>query len=350
METTATSAQDRPAVSVIVPVYNAEKTLRRCLDSLLAQRFSDLELLVVDDGSTDSSAAICKEYASADPRVRLCRKENGGVSSARNLGLKEARGEFIAFCDSDDYVDTDMYETMYNTAVENHADVVFTGIQTVDQNGIISPMNDYPTLQIIKEKNRIHHFAMDMIASEPSDPTERHVAMSAKIALYRKALIDRYNLQFVSERIIISEDLIWNLDILCHATCIVTLPQTFYYYYKNLSSLSKQIRTDRFAFFKALRKELCQRTKFYGMPQETKLRIDRMFIGYCRFYIGNIYNSSLLPQNKKKIISEICKDKIWSELWHTYPISKMSKIHFLMLLLIKHNCYNAMSLIYKIKK
>ena len=333
---------NKPKVSIIVPIYNVELYLDRTVRSLLNQTLKEIEIILVDDESPDNCPAICDHYSNEYSNIRVVHKKNAGLGMACNSGIEIATGEYIAFCDSDDYVDTDMYETMYNTAVENHADVVFTGIQTVDQNGIISPMNDYPTLQIIKEKNRIHHFAMDMIASEPSDPTERHVAMSAKIALYRKTLIDRYNLQFVSERIIISEDLIWNLDILCHATCIVTLPQTFYYYYKNLSSLSKQIRTDRFAFFKALRKELCQRTKFYG--------IDRMFIGYCRFYIGNIYNSSLLPQNKKKIISEICKDKIWSELWHTYPISKMSKIHFLMLLLIKHNCYNAMSLIYKIKK
>ena len=152
METTATSAQDRPAVSVIVPVYNAEKTLRRCLDSLLAQRFSDLELLVVDDGSTDSSAAICLEYASADPRVRLCRKENGGVSSARNLGLKEARGEFIAFCDSDDCAGADWLSSLYDAigdsgmAVGGYVRTEPSGVEVIESAGKSCTMVHIPEI------------------------------------------------------------------------------------------------------------------------------------------------------------------------------------------------------------
>lgn len=91
-----------PLISVIVPVYNSEKYLHRCIDSILTQTFSDFELLLVDDGSTDSSGAICDEYAKKDQRVRVFHKENGGVSSARNLGLDKARGEWIAFVDADD--------------------------------------------------------------------------------------------------------------------------------------------------------------------------------------------------------------------------------------------------------
>lgn len=94
----------RVKISVIVPVYNAEKYLRRCVGSILAQTFTDFELLLVDDGSTDASGAICDEYASADARVRVFHKPNGGVSSARNLGLDNARGEWIAFADADDYL------------------------------------------------------------------------------------------------------------------------------------------------------------------------------------------------------------------------------------------------------
>lgn len=94
-------------ISVIVPVYNAEKYLHRCVDSILAQTFKDFELLLIDDGSTDGSGAICDEYAQKDSRVRVFHKENGGVSSARNLGLENARGEWILFVDSDDALSLD---------------------------------------------------------------------------------------------------------------------------------------------------------------------------------------------------------------------------------------------------
>ena len=96
---------ENPKITVIVPVYNTEKYLRRCVDSILAQTFTDFELLLIDDGSTDGSGAICDEYAKKDSRVRVFHKEIGGVSSARNLGLDKAYGEWISFVDSDDWID-----------------------------------------------------------------------------------------------------------------------------------------------------------------------------------------------------------------------------------------------------
>ncbi len=105
-----------PKISVIVPVYNVERYLPRCIDSILAQTFTDFELLLIDDGSKDSSGEICDEYASKDSRVRVFHKENGGVSSARNLGLDNARGEWIAFCDSDDWVKPEFLGTFIGMA------------------------------------------------------------------------------------------------------------------------------------------------------------------------------------------------------------------------------------------
>ena len=96
-------------ISIIVPVYNTEKYLRCCIDSILVQTFADFELLLINDGSTDSSGTICEEYALEDRRVRVFHKENGGVSSARNVGLDNARGEWITFVDSDDYIEEKEY-------------------------------------------------------------------------------------------------------------------------------------------------------------------------------------------------------------------------------------------------
>lgn len=93
-----------PEISVIVPVYNVEKYLRRCIDSILAQTYTDFEILLVDDGSTDGSLAICNDYASRDCRVRVFHQANGGASSARNLGMEKVSGKWLTFCDADDYV------------------------------------------------------------------------------------------------------------------------------------------------------------------------------------------------------------------------------------------------------
>ena len=113
--------------SVIIPVYNAKETLRRCLDSLVRQQFSDYELLLINDGSTDGSDAICREYANTYSCVRYFVKENSGVSSARNLGLEQAEGEYILFVDSDDYVSEDYFALLSHTLESNAVDLLMFG-------------------------------------------------------------------------------------------------------------------------------------------------------------------------------------------------------------------------------
>lgn len=113
-----------PRLSVIVPVYNAEKYINKCLDTILSQTFKDFELILVDDGSPDKCGDICEKYAKLDNRIKVFHKKNGGVSSARNLGLSEARGEYIAFIDPDDYIDSNMFEDTIEYLQNNDGDIV----------------------------------------------------------------------------------------------------------------------------------------------------------------------------------------------------------------------------------
>ena len=115
-------------ISVIVPIYKVEEYLGRCVDSLLQQSFGDFEIILVDDGSPDGCGAICDAYASQDPRVRAVHKSNGGLSSARNAGLHVARGDVIAFVDSDDWVSPDFLEAMYVAMEREGADIVECGV------------------------------------------------------------------------------------------------------------------------------------------------------------------------------------------------------------------------------
>lgn len=338
-------------VSVVVPVYKVESYIDRTLKSLLSQTLEEMEIILVDDGSPDRCPEICDQYAAEYSQVKVVHKQNAGLGMACNSGIEVAEGEYIAFCDSDDFVDTVMYQTMYDAALKYQADAVYTGIQTIDQHDVVSLMNGYPSLQVMQGRGAIQHFAMDMIASAPSCKEERTVPMSAKIVLYRKALIDQFNLRFVSERKLISEDLIWNLDFMNQASCVVALPKTFYYYYKNNSaSLCSQLRLDRFSFYKILREDLLKRCRSYHYPQEVVDRINRMFIGYCRFYIGSICTSSLPSEEKQKLATEICTDDVWKEVWKDYPMNKMPVVHRLMAVFMKWNCFTAMNLIYKLKR
>ncbi len=128
-----------PLISVIVPVYNIMKYLPRCVDSLCAQTYQNLEILLVDDGSTDGTSRLCDELAERDERIRVFHKENGGSSSARNLGIAHSRGEYIGFVDSDDYVEPTMYEELYKGIVDFQAEIAQIGRNEIDEQGNLMP-------------------------------------------------------------------------------------------------------------------------------------------------------------------------------------------------------------------
>lgn len=124
-----------PLISVIVPVYNIEKYLERCVNSIREQTYDNIEILLVDDGSTDGSGKLCDKFAEEDDRIRVFHKENGGSSSARNLGIAEAKGEYLGFVDSDDYVSANMYELLVGAINEFQAEVAQVGRDEIDEEG-----------------------------------------------------------------------------------------------------------------------------------------------------------------------------------------------------------------------
>ena len=128
---------NREKISVVVPVYNAEAYLEKCLNSILGQTYENLEIILVNDGSTDRSAEIIENYKNKDPRIVVINKENGGVSSARNRGIDVATGKFIIFVDADDYIENNMFETLEEDLFKNNVDISMCGYRNVDVNGNI---------------------------------------------------------------------------------------------------------------------------------------------------------------------------------------------------------------------
>jgi glycosyltransferase involved in cell wall biosynthesis len=339
-----------PKVSIIVPIYNVERYLDRCVQSLVNQTLHDIEIILVDDESPDNCPAMCDVYEARDSRIKVVHKKNGGLGMACNSGLEVAKGEYVAFCDSDDWVELNTYELMYNAAIRANADAVFTGIKTIDDVGVVKTMNCYDTFEVLTDKARIQNFAMDMISSSAEDPVESHIAMSAKIVLYRRSLIESNKLKFVSERQFITEDLIWNLDVLGHASVVVKMPEIFYFYYNNTSSISKKVRTDRFHFFISNRLEIYRRTALLQYPCEVNERIDRMFIRYVRHQVGDILMSSYRFVERKKIVSEMLTDKVTQEIIAAYPTFKLPKLQQIIIWLMKHNCQMALLILFRIRR
>lgn len=141
------NASNQPLISVIVPVYNIIPYLPRCVESLREQTYRNLEILLIDDGSTDDTPALCYRLAEGDARIRVFHKENGGPSSARNYGLEQARGEYVGFVDSDDYVDADMYERLYRAIEDTRMPVAQVGRDEIDKDGNILPNICEPVAQ-----------------------------------------------------------------------------------------------------------------------------------------------------------------------------------------------------------
>lgn len=121
----------KPKISIIIPVYNVEEYIKRCLESIMNQTFKDFELILVNDGSTDNSGHICNEYMKKYSNIKVIHKSNGGVSSARNIGIYEAKGEYVGFIDPDDYIRKDMYKELYENIVKNKCDIAISSFLTI---------------------------------------------------------------------------------------------------------------------------------------------------------------------------------------------------------------------------
>lgn len=210
--------QSTPKISVIVPVYNVEKYIHQCIDSILGQTFTDFELLLIDDGSPDNSGAICDEYAAKDSRVRVFHQENAGVSVARNKGIDEAVGEWISFVDSDDWIDSDFYEAYFCEMQNKNVDIVFAGFKICTDNNV---ENKYVTTSTSRISENISVAIQSLIKSD----------MFGWICnkLFRKQIIVRNRLQF-NKDIKLSEDQLFTLEYCQHISNIVLLSGCGYNY------------------------------------------------------------------------------------------------------------------------
>lgn len=209
-----------PKISIIVPVYKVEKYLRRCLDSIVAQTFTDWECILIDDGSPDNSGKICDEYTEKDVRFRVIHQENKGVSAARNAGLDVANGEWIGFVDSDDWIDKETYEVAYNRAIKEGADLI--------QWGMIWEKK-YTHKIIAHSEKIIYHIDV----AEDYEPSMCSKLVSAK-------LIINNNIRY-KENKKLSEDRLVSLQCYLAAQKCFSIDRCFYHYRVNQNSVTHNI-------------------------------------------------------------------------------------------------------------
>ncbi len=306
-----------PKISVIVPVYNVEKYLDRCMRSLLSQTFRDLEIILVDDGSTDNCPAMCNQYALQNTNIKVIHKMNGGLGYARNSGLDVATGDFVAFVDSDDYVDVSMYEKLYNAAVATGADATYCQFLKENSKGEMREIQEIEDDIITFSGENVGSFLLDMVASSPEDVRERVYQMCVWRAIYRRSLIEDHNIRFQTEREILSEDIVFHADFLLKAKEVAFIPDHLYCYCYNQTSLTKKFDVKKFDRSRALYCVMTQ--KLRDIPNSI-CRVDKFYFGYIRSLIRSLMQSSIA--GKRALIRAVCKDFNDIDIASRYPVKK----------------------------
>ncbi len=212
-------------VSIIIPIYNAQKHLGRCLDSIKAQTYDDFEVLMIDDGSTDDSGAVCSSFVKNDPRFRYIYQDNRGPDMARKTGIEEASGEYAVFADSDDYVSSDMLEKMVSAMETTGADLVCSQIVRFDEH------KEWPGLKGVEETT---------ILDNRKDILKAYFEDGIIIGTYYAKMVKTgimKNYGFIKDGLI-GEDITASLYMLKNSSKVAIIPDRTYYYYQNLESIS----------------------------------------------------------------------------------------------------------------
>lgn len=280
-------------VSVIIPVYNSESTIDKCVQSVLSQTYSNIEIILVDDGSTDKSGEICRKYERRYSNVIYMYQQNQGVSAARNNGIQNATGKWIAFVDSDDYIDNQMYEKMLKRISETESDVCICGYFVVSGENVKQIMPEFPAT--LSHQDALKKYVPLLIG--PKDG--KSVLGSSTICLYRSDLINEYSF---STKLKLLEDTVFNLDVLMKADKICFCKESLYSYCVKLDSATNMYRED------AVEQLLL-------VASELKARVDLL----CRFgvhtelsYYSTIqgFYVYLLKNEKKKYSNPVLRDKV----------------------------------------
>ena len=322
----------QPKVSIIVPVYNVEKYLDRCINSLRNQTLPDIEIILVDDSSTDSSLSICKKASEEDSRIKVISKVNEGAGMARNAALKIATGEYIGFVDSDDYVGKDMYESLYEAAEKYNSDLILSGVLFVDGNMFSSEGNivrkDYfSQVTHFETQDSLKELRMGIIGSLPEDIDDSKYGMSIWKNLFKREVVEKNNLTFKSEREMLSEDALFMIDYISCINKATGINEAFYNYCRNGESISKSYKKDRFEKSLIFVKQVEERFEKDIEKDKYQIYIDRFWQAMCRVIcsqeIMNAKENNIRFKTLKKRLKEICCHELTINTFNAYPIDKL---------------------------
>jgi len=245
----------KPRVSIIVPIYNAEKYLNQCIGSLISQSYQNLEIILVNDGSTDNSGKICDYYEEKDTRIKVIHQQNRGLSEARNKGTVNCTGDYLMYVDADDWLDNETCISVIDATLKYSADIVMWGHKKEYLYGRSKENRPLNTNKVFNEKNKtwLLRRLIGLVGKELSSPTKTDAFSSAWGKLYKKDLIINNKIQFLDTYEIGSEDVLFNIEAFYRAKVIVYLDALFYHYLQdNPKAITKSHKSTLFPRFMKL--------------------------------------------------------------------------------------------------
>ena len=297
-------------LTVIIPIYNVEEYLSECIDSLMHQGNLRLEIILVNDGSTDSSGAIADQYANIDSRIKIIHKENGGASTARNVGLELAQGEYIAFLDSDDWVSKNSLSELYCAAVKYGVDIALGNLMYFYKDKIIAGFYK----PVPKETQNIVFSGKEGFIRWSETHSFRPMACNY---IYRRRFLEKIRAQF--EEGIMCEDELWTPIVFCHAQKIIAVDIDFYFYRQRKGSVmhSSSLKKHLDAYFTVTDKlmKFADRFAFSGEDGEFKnwWYVNIFWLYFCAF--------NLLPKIKDSsyVLPPHHLERFWRDCWEMMP-------------------------------
>lgn len=312
-------------VSIIIPIYNVEKYLKQCIDSVINQSYKNLEIILVDDGSTDNSSKICDEYVALDSRIKAIHKSNGGLMSAWKAGFLVSTCKYVGFVDSDDWIDSNMYEELVRNAISYESDIVVC--QLIKVNSEYINIKEKMKLQPgVFDKKKIKNEILSGIISDGTY-LGRKLSPNRVTKLFKKEIIQN-NIHFCDDSISFGEDLITTFSCVCDAEKIVILQEFYPYHYRtNNQSITGKYDCERIKKVEQLYNKLCEIDKSKGVNIVEQIANDYISLAllcieeeilFSPFQKNNIlirikeiYQSSLfteaLSKGNTKLFSAKCK-------------------------------------------
>lgn len=317
--------QDTPLVSVVVPVYNVEKYLDSCLESIVRQSYQKLEIILIDDGSRDSCPAKCDAWAELDSRIKVVHKENQGLGMARNSGLKEASGKYICFFDSDDFIDVDTIDQAVRAALSDNAEIVLFGMRSVANDGLTVLSEAVPSCprDHFEGDEVQHRFLPFLIGHSLTTGEDWCLMASACICLMDRGMLSACGFRFASEREIISEDVYSLLWLYRYVKSVSVINRAFYNYRVNNASLTHAYnpqRLDRIAHFYRKSRDLAYAC---GYDEEV---VERLVIPYSSFVIAALKQLSVADAPRQEKIEQVSDLSSSEEFRSAYATLKAAKI------------------------